>query len=241
MPREQIVLLRTVLSAASQSRRFSGLSASPLGRAGNQPRISVAAAPSSRRSRRAARSRAHLCAKQASPSHVGQPTVACMCGDKSRTDPRWGSRPPIRQNRASMFARSLLTAGSMQKSQPERSRCRIHENAELSRPFLRAGDAAAFGAMQSSRRALTMRPAWPLPDKPGHAGPVPPGHRNRANRRKRGRRRGVQNPGFAYVDRSTAGVGSEISDAPLPTMVSGHLGGGGAVDGMEASSDCRLV
>jgi hypothetical protein len=32
---------------------------------------------------------------------------------------RNGRRPPIRQNRASVFARSLLTAGSMQKSQPE--------------------------------------------------------------------------------------------------------------------------
>jgi hypothetical protein len=41
----------------------------------------------------------------------------------------------------------------------------IHENGALSAPIRRAGDAAASPAKQPSRRVLTARPAWLLPDK----------------------------------------------------------------------------
>jgi hypothetical protein len=58
-------------------------------------------------------------------------------------------------------------------SRPRITRFWFHENAELSRPFLRARDAAAFGAMQSSRRALTMRPACPVPDNRSTLVPAP--------------------------------------------------------------------
>jgi hypothetical protein len=45
----------------------------------------------------------------------------------------------------------------------------IHENGALSAPIRRAGDAAASPAKQPSRRVLTARPAWLLPDNLGSA------------------------------------------------------------------------
>ena len=40
---------------------------------------------------------------------------------------------------------------------------------------------------------LPLLSAGPLSDKPGHAGRVPPGHRNRAGRREHGAGDGAQN------------------------------------------------
>jgi hypothetical protein len=58
----------------------------------------------------------------------------------------------------------------------------------------------------ASSKAAATPPAVALlvADKPGHAGPVPPGHRNRASRRKRGGRDSVQNRTVPTQSRSAS-------------------------------------
>jgi hypothetical protein len=69
---------------------------------------------------------------------------------------------------------------------PALCRCRFHAARAVSPPPHAGVDAAALDPKQPSERTLIIRPVWPLADKPGHAGPVPPGHRSRASRRMRG-------------------------------------------------------
>jgi hypothetical protein len=61
------------------------------------------------------------------------------------------------------------------------------------------GDAPAITNEHHSRDGSAEPGKLPLSDKPGHAGPVPPGHRNRADRRNERGVDGAQNWGAAYA------------------------------------------
>jgi hypothetical protein len=105
-----------------------------------------------------------------------------LCEHPDQTEDRHGTRVStnagpdlgpgcvllVAKNRASVFARSLLTAGSMQKSPREPRRCRTHEARAVS-PRPRPGiDAAALGAERPLRASATIWPAWSLADRAGH-------------------------------------------------------------------------